>query len=253
MLFLSPAVTPWKSTLPGVGSNNPSIRLYEYNQQTYEILNYHQYYLNLSSVLTAKVANWEKEYDAKKDYNLTSLNADSFTLAAKTFRSDPVLFKKYLQFNSVSQNLNPKCNETCQNVHFCSITELRTKNFKVCLNNHQTTTTVDPTPQHSTTTVDPTPQHSTTTVDPTPQHSTTTVDPTPQHSTTTVDPTPQHSTTPEPKEPVSQTMIIIICTLAGAVFVCAVVVAILCIKRHIIFIPHRYSRFSSPLSKGPIN
>jgi sphingomyelin phosphodiesterase acid-like 3 len=220
MLFLSPAVTPWKSTLPGVGSNNPSIRLYEYNQQTYEILNYHQYYLNLSSVLTAKVANWEKEYDAKKDYNLTSLNADSFTLAAKTFRSDPVLFKKYLQFNSVSQNLNPKCNETCQNVHFCSITELRTKNFKVCLNNHQTTTTVDPTPQHS---------------------------------TTTVDPTPQHSTTPEPKEPVSQTMIIIICTLAGAVFVCAVVVAILCIKRHIIFIPHRYSRFSSPLSKGPIN
>ena len=220
MLFLSPAVTPWKSTLPGVGSNNPSIRLYEYNQQTYEILNYHQYYLNLSSVLTAKVANWEKEYDAKKDYNLTSLNADSFTLAAKTFRSDPVLFKKYLQFNSVSQNLNPKCNETCQNVHFCSITELRTKIFKVCLNNQQTTTTVDPTPQHS---------------------------------TTTVDPTPQHSTTPEPKEPVSQTMIIIICTLAGAVFVCAVVVAILCIKRHIIFIPHRYSRFSSPLSKGPIN
>lgn len=220
MLFLSPAVTPWKSTLPGVGSNNPSIRLYEYNQQTYEILDYHQYYLNLSSVFTTKVDNWEKEYDAKKDYKLTSLNADSFTLAAKSFRNDPVLFKKYLQFNSVSQDLNPKCDETCQKIHFCSITELRTKNFKVCLNNHQTTTTVDPTPQHS---------------------------------TTPVDPTPQLSTTPEPKEPVSQTMIIIICTLAGVVFVCAVVVAILCIKRHIIFIPHRYSRFSSPLSKGPIN
>ena len=209
MLFLSPAVTPWKSTLPGVGSNNPSIRVYEYNQQTYEILNYHQYYLNLSSVLTTKVDYWEKEYDAKKDYKLTSLSADSFTLAVKTFRNDPVLFKKYLQFNSVSQNLNPKCDETCQKVQFCSITELRTKNFKVCLNNHQTTTTVDP--------------------------------------------TPQHSTTPEPKEPVSQTMIVIICTLAGVVFVCAVVVAILCIKRHTIFIPHRYSRFSSPLSKGPIN
>lgn len=209
MLFLSPAVTPWKSTLPGVGSNNPSIRLYEYNQQTYEILDYHQYYLNLSSVLTTKVDNWEKEYDAKKDYKLTSLNADSFTLAAKTFRNDPVLFKKYLQFNSVSQNLNPKCDETCQKVHFCSITELKTNDFKVCLNNKQTTTTVDP--------------------------------------------TPQHSTTPEPKESVSQTMIIIICTLAGVMFVCAVVVAILCIKRHTIFIPHRYSRFSSPLSKGPIN
>jgi hypothetical protein len=44
----------------------------------HEILDYHQYYLNLSSVLTTKVDNWEKEYDAKKDYNLTSLNATNF-------------------------------------------------------------------------------------------------------------------------------------------------------------------------------
>lgn len=35
-MFLSPGVTPWKTTLPGVvdGANNPGIRIFEYNPQT---------------------------------------------------------------------------------------------------------------------------------------------------------------------------------------------------------------------------
>lgn len=32
-MFLSPGVTPWKTTLPGVvdGANNPGIRIFEYD------------------------------------------------------------------------------------------------------------------------------------------------------------------------------------------------------------------------------
>lgn len=35
-MFLSPGVTPWKTTLPGVvdGANNPGIRIFEYDPQT---------------------------------------------------------------------------------------------------------------------------------------------------------------------------------------------------------------------------
>ena len=35
-MFLSPGVTPWKTTLPGVkdGANNPGIRSIEYDTQT---------------------------------------------------------------------------------------------------------------------------------------------------------------------------------------------------------------------------
>lgn len=35
-MFLSPGVTPWKTTLPGVkdGANNPGIRIFEYDTQT---------------------------------------------------------------------------------------------------------------------------------------------------------------------------------------------------------------------------
>lgn len=35
-MFLSPGVTPWETTLPGVtdGANNPGIRVFEYDTQT---------------------------------------------------------------------------------------------------------------------------------------------------------------------------------------------------------------------------
>ena len=35
-MFLSPGVTPWKTSLPGVvdGANNPGIRVFEYDTQT---------------------------------------------------------------------------------------------------------------------------------------------------------------------------------------------------------------------------
>lgn len=35
-IFLSPGITPWKTTLPGVvdGANNPGIRVFEYDTET---------------------------------------------------------------------------------------------------------------------------------------------------------------------------------------------------------------------------
>lgn len=36
VMFLTPGVTPWKTTLPGVvnGANNPGIRVFEYDRDT---------------------------------------------------------------------------------------------------------------------------------------------------------------------------------------------------------------------------
>lgn len=44
-MFLSPAVTPWKTTLPGVvnGANNPAIRVFEYDKKTLLVEVWQQY------------------------------------------------------------------------------------------------------------------------------------------------------------------------------------------------------------------
>lgn len=39
VMFLTPGVTPWKTTLPGVvnGANNPGIRVFEYDRVTLKL------------------------------------------------------------------------------------------------------------------------------------------------------------------------------------------------------------------------
>lgn len=146
VLFLAPAVTPWNSSLAGVGANNPSIRLYTYNRKDGTVLNYQQYYLNLASLIKG-TANWTLEYDAKKDYNVVDLSPKSMLNLALSFNSDnSVMFSKYLTYNSVSQAVNPACDLNCKMVHICSITELERMNFDLCKTVNPTKTTKMPHP-----------------------------------------------------------------------------------------------------------
>lgn len=145
-LFLAPAVTPWNSSLPGVGANNPSIRLYEYNKRDGTILNYRQYYLNLAQLIrSGGNVNWTLEYDAKDVYHLPDLNPKSLHDLALSFQGDnSALFSKYLVYNSVSQTLKPVCDSQCELTHVCSITELEKLDFNLCRSSDTSKTTALP-------------------------------------------------------------------------------------------------------------
>ena len=150
ILFLSPAVTPWKSTLKGVGPNNPSIRLYSYNKLTGMVLNYQQFYLDLAKSQKSGKDNWNLEYDAVKDYGLRNLDVKNVASLADSFMDDAedTIFKKYLRYNSVSAAVSPPCNDTCRSVHYCSITQLEKDKYYQCLTGFQTTASPNSTPHH---------------------------------------------------------------------------------------------------------
>ncbi|KAK3089276.1 hypothetical protein FSP39_002271 [Pinctada imbricata] len=141
ILFLSPAVTPWKSTLKGVGSNNPSVRLYTYNQLTGHVINYQQFYLDLSETVKTGKDAWKLEYEAVKDFQVSILDANSLQSLADSFKDKSFTngFKKYLQYNSVSADKNPDCNDTCRLIHYCAITQLETEDYIQCRKGYQTT------------------------------------------------------------------------------------------------------------------
>lgn len=209
-MFLSPAVTPWNSTLAGVGANNPGIRLYEYNQENGDILNYWQYFLNLSSVIAGNPPNWDLEYEALSGYDLKHLEPHALFELVKTFdtpEKENKLLQKYLQYNSVSQVVAPTCDKSCIKLHYCAITELQRSRYDMCLHGDLTTT----------------------------------------HSH------PHHSTHRPHSKPVPKYMEYIIIGLGVLVLFLFIIIALLCVKKHHRYIPHRYSRFSSQLSANPIN
>ena len=62
--LLVPGVTPWNSTLaPETGANNPGLRLFKYELGSGRIIDYHQFYLDLSKVGVdiLEVRYWKEE------------------------------------------------------------------------------------------------------------------------------------------------------------------------------------------------
>ncbi|XP_053394460.1 acid sphingomyelinase-like phosphodiesterase 3b [Mercenaria mercenaria] len=204
-LFLSPAVTPWKSTLPGVGANNPSIRLFQFDREKGGLKKYIQYFLNLTAANLARdPSKWEKEYDTSDVYAIDELRPGAVHTVVKGFSDkENKVFRRYLDFNSVKWQVNPDCNETCFLRHICAISELDFDNYKTCMAGGKTT----------------------------------------KHPETTTRHHPHAHSTPEPQVP--DYMYYIIGSLAAALFVLFLVVAVMCFKRGRRISAPRYAKFGS--------
>lgn len=141
VMLLCPAVTPWKSTLPGVGANNPSIRLYKYDRDSGVPQSYIQYYLNLTAAnLKSNADNWQIEYDTSDVYAIDELRPTKVHTLLKGFSDKSnKLFRHYIEYNSVRWDPDPECNDTCFQRHICAISELDFDNYHTCISGGKTT------------------------------------------------------------------------------------------------------------------
>ena len=133
-MFLAPAVTPWFSTLPGVGSNNPGVRLYSYSRQTGCVLDYTQYFLNLTAANAAARDNWTVEYRATDAYGVPTVNAASMDAVVRRFcdARSSALFNRYFHYNSVSHDLST-CSGQCKRQQVCAALEVDLVRYWQCL------------------------------------------------------------------------------------------------------------------------
>ncbi|KAM4601480.1 acid sphingomyelinase-like phosphodiesterase 3b [Polymixia lowei] len=132
-MFLSPGVTPWKTTLPGVvdGANNPGIRIFEYDTQTLLVKDIVTYYLNLTRANTAQ-AEWEEEYRLTKSFGVPDGSPASMKQVLERMAKDHVYLQKYYNFNSVSYDLT-ECNSDCRLDHVCAAREVDFVSYDMCL------------------------------------------------------------------------------------------------------------------------
>lgn len=143
--LLAPSVTPWQaSPVFGGTAINPSLRLYYYTPTA--IVDYFQYHLNLSKVITTPdspliltgesipeevVPKWELFYKARETYGLTSL--DNLNMASLYDRlvGDDALFQRYYFINSAGYN-NGLCDVNCKKNHLCAIAYLKAEAVFSC-------------------------------------------------------------------------------------------------------------------------
>lgn len=132
-MFLSPGVTPWKTTLPGVvdGANNPGIRVFEYDTDTLLVKDVVTYYLNLTHA-NAATGRWEKEYRLTESFRVPDASPASMHQVLERMAKDRCYLQKYYDFNSVSYDLT-ECNSDCRVDHVCAAREVDFDRYEHCL------------------------------------------------------------------------------------------------------------------------
>ncbi|XP_058574406.1 acid sphingomyelinase-like phosphodiesterase 3b isoform X4 [Neofelis nebulosa] len=134
VMFLTPGVTPWKTTLPGVvnGANNPGIRVFEYDRATLSLQDMVTYFVNLSQANEKGIPLWELEYRLTEAYGVPDAGSRSMDAALGRIASDPGTLQRYYVYNSVSYD-REACDPACSAEHVCAMREVAFDAYAACL------------------------------------------------------------------------------------------------------------------------
>ncbi|KAM5264007.1 cyclic GMP-AMP phosphodiesterase SMPDL3A [Ctenodactylus gundi] len=132
-LFVAPAVTPVRSVLEKE-TNNPGVRLFQYDTRDYILLDMLQYYLNLTEANQKGESNWKLEYVLTQSYGVDDLQPKSLYGLAKQFAVlDSKQFIKYYNHFFVSYDSNVICDKKCKALQICAIMNLDHISYVDCL------------------------------------------------------------------------------------------------------------------------
>ncbi|XP_066991452.2 acid sphingomyelinase-like phosphodiesterase 3b [Anabrus simplex] len=134
-LFLAPSVGPRNTELaPDVTTyNNPAMRLYMYDRDTLEVLDYVQFYLNLTSANIRQNAEWKNAYTFTTFYNVPNISLYSFTLLMSRLNDNEQLFARYYEANSMYVHKEKECDHLCARYHACALQNMDYSSFFECI------------------------------------------------------------------------------------------------------------------------
>ncbi|KAF3831889.1 hypothetical protein GH733_000701 [Mirounga leonina] len=135
-LFVAPAVTPVKSVLQKQ-TNNPGVRLFQYDPHDYKLLDMLQYYLNLTDANLKGESNWKLEYVLTQTYSIEDLQPKSLYGLAKQFAVlGSEQFTKYYNYFFVSYDSSVICDGKCKTYQICAFLSLDHSSYVDCLKQH---------------------------------------------------------------------------------------------------------------------
>ncbi|XP_020382177.2 acid sphingomyelinase-like phosphodiesterase 3b isoform X2 [Rhincodon typus] len=133
VMFVTPGITPWKTTLPGVenGANNPAIRVFEYNTNTLEVQDQVTYFFNLSYANTIAPL-WQLEYRLTEAFKVPDGTFKSMQTVLDKLYHENYYLQKYYKLNSVNYDL-AECDMNCRIDQVCAIKEVDFAKYEDCV------------------------------------------------------------------------------------------------------------------------
>jgi len=127
MIYLSTPITAG-------GTKNPAMRIYKLDPDSFQLIDYDQYYFDLDSVPANTVPDIIKLYSAKAEYNLTDLSPLSWSCLVDKMEEDSNLLMQHLNHYYIDSREDLQCNASCQREHICSLRHCTYDQHYYCIN-----------------------------------------------------------------------------------------------------------------------
>ncbi|KAL0247928.1 hypothetical protein GEMRC1_003167 [Eukaryota sp. GEM-RC1] len=132
-LFISPAVVPigdGPTEVLSWSGNNPGVRLYKYNKTSGVVLDYTQYYLNLTESNILLKDEWKVEHSGTTLFKVVDFSAKSSLKAFENLANDKGLLQKYIKSTTVGLEFD--LTSKCYVRHLCAIRHVGMVDFYKC-------------------------------------------------------------------------------------------------------------------------
>lgn len=118
------------STLASRTNSDPSVRLFEYDNNTFVLKDFTTYYMNLTKANKNNVIKWEKLYSAADDFGINNLSAENMYSEYKKMKSSTGEFNRvYKRRKAVMSS----CSSTCRKKALCSMAYTEVTSYEDCI------------------------------------------------------------------------------------------------------------------------
>ncbi|KAL0214359.1 hypothetical protein P9112_006543 [Eukaryota sp. TZLM1-RC] len=128
--FISPSLVYSKS-FP-YGGNHAAVRLYRYNKTTGIVLDYDQYYLNVTEANSNGKADWKLEHSGKKFFGVSDFSAKSVFSIYNSLSRDTKLLNSFIRMNSVGLDESP-IKPITKKRHLCALRWALLDDYNRCI------------------------------------------------------------------------------------------------------------------------
>ncbi|XP_046574679.1 sphingomyelin phosphodiesterase A-like [Haliotis rubra] len=126
VVFIAPSVTTQART-------NPSHRVYQLDRETFHVMDYDQYYINLTKANAEGVATLQLSYSARSEYDIPDLSPQSLHSLVNRFATDRSLFDRYRRNKYVQSGQGRECCFLCRHEEICRMSSIATLTYYNCL------------------------------------------------------------------------------------------------------------------------
>ena len=99
------------------------------------MLDYTQYFLNLTEANIVGRAEWRVAYNFTRLYGMPDFNSLALHNIASAMLTHPYVFQKYYTVNHMLRDRLAFCGSLCRQVHYCAATQIQYADYDDCIAN----------------------------------------------------------------------------------------------------------------------